>query len=55
METEGFALLQKAAGQGHAYAMDALAAIYYAREEYERSLEWTTKAGAYTPPLLSST
>ena len=41
------ALLEKAAGQGHAYAMNALGGIYYARKEYEQQYEWATK-GAET-------
>jgi TPR repeat protein len=38
------ALLEKAAGQGHAYAMFELAGIHHARKEYEHALEWSTKA-----------
>ena len=38
------ALLEKAAGQGHVYAMASLGSVYYQRE-----------AGAYTRPLLDST
>ena len=37
------ALLEKAAGQGHAYAMYLLGSIYDVREEYETSVEWLTK------------
>ena len=37
------ALLEKAAGQGHAYAMDVLGGIYYQREEHEQAVGWTTK------------
>jgi TPR repeat protein len=37
------ALLEKAAGQGHAYAMDALGCVYGVRQEHERAVEWYTK------------
>jgi len=37
------ALLEKAAGQGHAYAMSALGGIHRVREEYEQAVEWYTK------------
>jgi len=37
------ALLEKAAGQGHAYAMHTLAGIHDARKEQEREVEWNTK------------
>ena len=37
------ALIEKAAGQGHAYAMHALGSIYYAREEREHAVAWFTK------------
>ena len=37
------ALLEKAAGQGHAYAMHALGSIHSARQEYEHAVEWSTK------------
>ena len=40
---EGTALLEKAAGQGHAYAMDTLGSIHYARKEHEQAVEWYTK------------
>jgi hypothetical protein len=49
------ALLEKAAGQGQAYAMYALGCINDVWMEHERAVEWFTKAGAYTLPLLSST
>jgi len=38
------ALLEKAAGQGHAYAMKALGSFYHMREEHEQALEWFTRA-----------
>ena len=37
------ALLEKAAGQGHAYAMLQLGFIYHERVEYAQALEWFTK------------
>jgi TPR repeat protein len=40
---EGMALLEKAAGQGHAYAMHWLAGRHRVREEYEQAVEWSTK------------
>ena len=44
------ALLEKAAGQGHAYAMDELGCIHREREEHEQALKWFTKgAGAGLP------
>jgi len=49
------ALLEKAAGQGHAYAMDTLGGIFYRWKEPEQSVGWTKKAGAYTRPHFSST
>ena len=52
---EGVALLEKAAGQGHVYAMNNLGMLDEARKEYTRAAEWCTQAGAYTRPLFSST
>jgi hypothetical protein len=52
------ALLEKAAGQGHAYAMMALGSVHDVRKEYEQAVKWLTKgaeAGAYTRSLFSST
>jgi len=37
------ALLEKAAGQGHAYAMSKLGHVHRARKENERAVEWYTK------------
>jgi TPR repeat protein len=37
------ALLEKAAGQGHAYAMQALGCIHLARNANEQALTWFTK------------
>jgi len=41
---EGMALLEKAAGQGHAYAMLMLGQEHGDREEHEQAMEWLTKA-----------
>jgi TPR repeat protein len=41
---EGVALLEKAAGQGHAYAMSALGSIHHERKEHEQAVAWFTKA-----------
>ena len=38
------ALLEKAAGQGHAYAMFSLGEMYIMREEHEHAVKWLTKA-----------
>ena len=38
------ALLEKAAGQGHAYAMDQLGMIHNVRKEHERAVAWFTRA-----------
>jgi TPR repeat protein len=37
------ALLEKAAGQGHAYAMHELGSIHRRRKEYDQALGWYTK------------
>ena len=37
------ALLEKAAGQGHVYAMEALRGIHDERKEYEEAVKWATK------------
>ena len=37
------ALMEKAAGQGHAYAMAALGSIHDVRKEYEQAVKWYTK------------
>jgi len=37
------ALLEKAAGQGHAWAMNALGDIHQVRKEYAQAVEWFTK------------
>jgi len=36
--------MEKAAEQGHAYAMSALGGIHRARDEHEQAAAWTTKA-----------
>ena len=35
--------MEKAAGQGHAYAMYTLGLLYNDRKEYEQAIEWYTK------------
>jgi hypothetical protein len=37
------ALLEKAAGQGHAHAMDVLGSIHFNRNEQVLAVEWFTK------------
>jgi len=37
------ALLEKAAGQGHAYAMHTLGCIHGVWKEHERKVQWLTK------------
>ena len=37
------ALLEKAAGQGHVYAMVRLGHVHRARQEHGQALEWLTK------------
>jgi hypothetical protein len=37
------ALLEKAARQGHAYAMCELGGIHHERKEYEQAVGWFTK------------
>ena len=39
------ALLEKAAGQGHVYAMCALGDIHDTRKEHEQAVAWYTKGG----------
>jgi len=41
---EGMALLEKTAGQGHAYAMHLLGDIYDTREEHEQGFTWYSKS-----------
>jgi TPR repeat protein len=36
------AFLEKAAGQGHAYATDVLGSIHSERNEHEQAVEWFT-------------
>ena len=40
---EGMALKEKAAGQGHAYAMNALGGVHHERKEHSQALGWFTK------------
>jgi len=37
------ALLEKAAGQGHAYAMSTLGSIHHVRNEHVLAVEWYAK------------
>jgi len=37
------ALLEQAAGQGHAYAIHTLGSIHQEWKEHERSVQWFTK------------
>jgi len=37
------ALLEKAAGQGHVYAMEMLGSIHDVRKEYEQAVQWFTE------------
>jgi TPR repeat protein len=39
----GTALLEKAAGQGHVYAMFEMGCIHHVRQEHEQAVEWFTK------------
>jgi len=49
------ALLEKAAGQGHAYAMIVMGSILSARKEYEQTVKWLTKgAEAGCPAAMYS-
>jgi TPR repeat protein len=53
--TLGLALLEKAAGQGHAHAMLALGDIHGSWKEHERAVEWYTKgAEAGVPQAMFS-
>ena len=48
-------LMEKAAGQGHAYAMNTLASIHHVRKEYEQAVAWDTKgAEAGLPTAMHS-
>jgi hypothetical protein len=42
--------MEKAAGQGHAYAMYALGGVHIKRKEFERAAEWHTKVGLCNMP-----
>jgi TPR repeat protein len=45
------ALLEKAAGQGHAYAAITLGGIHHVRNEHEQALQWCTKAAEAGLPM----
>jgi len=45
------ALMEKAAGQGHAYAMFELGSIHNIRKEHERAVEWLTKGAEAGLPM----
>ena len=51
---EGMALLEQAAGQGHAYAMSAMGDIHDVRNEHVLDVEWCTKAAEAGLPKASS-
>jgi len=40
---EGMALLEKTAGQGHAYAMYAVGSIHDVRKDHKQAAEWYSK------------
>ena len=45
------ALLEKAAAQGHAYAMNLLGSIYDVRKDMDQAVEWYTKGAEAGLPL----
>ena len=45
------ALLEKAAGQGHAYAMDALGCVHDARKEHGQAVAWYTMGAESGLPI----
>jgi len=45
------ALLEKAAGQGHAYAMSALGEFHNTWKEYEQSIRWYTMGAETGLPM----
>jgi len=45
------AILEKAAGQGHAYAMTRLGGIHKDGKEHERAVEWYTKGAEAGLPM----
>jgi len=47
------ALLEKAAGQGHAYAMHTLGCFHDKREEYEQAAAWYTKGAEAGLPRVT--
>jgi TPR repeat protein len=48
------ALLEQAAGQGHAYAMYAVGDIHDTRKQYSLAVEWLTKAAEAGLPRAMS-
>ena len=44
------ALLEKAAGQGHAYAMNVLGGIHRVRNEHEQAVAWYSKGAEAGSP-----
>jgi len=52
---EGTALLEKAAGQGHACAMNVLGSIHSVRKEHEQAVAWYRKGVEVGLPKASST
>jgi len=48
------ALLEKAAGQGHAYAMETLAGIHTNSKEHDQAVAWHTKGADAGLPIATS-
>ena len=45
--------MEKAAGQGHVYAMETLSSIHRVRKEYEQAVKWATQgAEAWLPNAM---
>ena len=51
MAEKGTALMEQAAGHGHAYAMYQLGCIHDARNESEEAVKWFTKGAEAGLPL----
>jgi TPR repeat protein len=47
------ALIEQAAGQGHAYAMCDVGGVHHVREEYEQAAKWFTKVAEARLPKAS--
>jgi TPR repeat protein len=45
------ALLEKAAGKGHAYAMHGMGSVHEVRKEYVQAVEWFTKGAEAGLPV----